>query len=77
MEKTGWGVWVWMWMCMGVCGVGYGFIKADETFFFALEFQLKHVLKGERPFICDVCGRSFASKSCLRRHKESHNGLYD
>lgn len=35
---------------------------------------LFYLLLGEKPFMCEACGKSFASKEYLRHHSNIHTG---
>ena len=43
-------------------------------FFLIADHMLIH--KGEKPFICEICGGRFSQKAHLLRHSRTHTGMY-
>lgn len=65
---------MWLWILLSLQTIG----SHENTYRYLSIISSTHskslFIKGDKPFHCDVCGRSFSQKNHLRRHQMIHTG---
>ena len=60
-----------MWRWLSLCEIRY-FLK--QTFLTLMSGDCWTVTVGEKPHVCDVCGKGFSTSSSLNTHRRIHSG---